>query len=77
MFILYIPSAHDKFPIPLHWLYIYDYIIHFLCGSYMPLHCSMLSTHFIKTTTAPPVRCFNWQKIRLHCLFVPLIDNLR
>ena len=24
MFILYVMSAHDKFPIPLHWLYIYE-----------------------------------------------------
>ena len=23
--ILYVTSAHDKFPIPLHWLYIYDH----------------------------------------------------
>ena len=26
MFISYVTSTHDKFPIPLHWLYIYAYM---------------------------------------------------
>ena len=36
------------------------YIIHFLCGNNMSLHCSMLSTRCIKATV-PSIRYFNWQ----------------
>ena len=43
----------------------YDYyIICLLCGNYMSLHCSMLSTHCIKANV-PSIRYFNWQKIWL------------
>ena len=37
------------------------YIICLLCGNYMSLHCSMLSTCCNKATV-PSVRYFNWQK---------------
>ena len=42
------------------------YIIHLLCGNYTSLHCSILSTHSIKTTV-PSIRYFNWPKIGLLC----------
>ena len=48
----------------------YDYyIICLLCGNYTSLHCSMLSTCFIKATV-PSIRYFNWQKIGF--LFRPI-----
>ena len=45
------------------------YIIRFLCGNYMSLYCSMLSTCCMKATV-PSIRYFNWQKIGL--LFHPI-----
>ena len=53
----------------------YDYyIIHLLCGNYLSLHCSMLSTHCIKATV-PSISNLTGKKSG--CFFVRLIGNLR
>ena len=48
-FIFHVTSAHDKFPIPLHWLYIYDACMEFASYSIItnPLtfFCITLSLH--------------------------------